>query len=84
MIWWWNVFGKPDATFLTSSSIIASHLDGENLAKFIFDKDKMQRKEKRRAAAALLMVLDNYAANMGIRQMNFAALPYWSGLKCIL
>ncbi|MFN8253360.1 MAG: hypothetical protein U0V75_15940 [Ferruginibacter sp.] len=71
-----------DATFLTSSSIIASHLDGENPVKFIFDKDKNAKKEKAQAAAALLMVLDNYAANMGIRQNEFLLpSPYWSGFK---
>lgn len=71
-----------DATFLTSSSIIADHLDGEKPAKYIFDKDKNMTKEKAQAFAALLMVLDNYAANMGIKKNDFLLpSPYWAGFK---
>jgi hypothetical protein len=71
-----------DATFLTSSSIVANHLDGEQPAKYIFDKDKNIKKEKAQAFAALLLVLDNYAANMGVKKNDFLLpSPYWAGFK---
>lgn len=71
-----------DATFLTSSSIMFDHLDGEAPAKYIFDKDKNMKKEKAQALAALLMVLDNYAANMGIKKNDYMLpSPYWAGFK---
>ncbi len=68
-----------DATFLTSSSIIAGHFDGPQPHKKIFNSDPAR--EKRMALQALLGVLGGYATNLVLRD-NLYKLPspYWAGL----
>jgi hypothetical protein len=71
-----------DATFLTSSSILFNHLDGDQPAKYIFSPEKSNKIEKAKAAAALMMVLDNYANNISVGKNEFQLpSPYWAGFK---
>ena len=71
-----------DATFLTSSSILFNHLDGDQPVKYIFSPEKSNKIEKAKAAAALLMVLDNYANNISVGKNEFQLpSPYWAGFK---
>ncbi len=77
-----NFLVSLDATFLTSSSIVAGHLDGGAPAKFIFSPDKNIKKEKAMAGTALLMALEKYGVNIGTMGNEFyLPSPYWSGFK---
>jgi hypothetical protein len=71
-----------DASFLTSSSIAAGHLDGDESVKFIFVRDNDRIRERAQAIATLLMVLDNYATNMALAKNEYKLpSPYWAGFK---
>jgi uncharacterized membrane protein YwzB len=69
-----------DATFLTSSSIVAGHFDGNTPAKFVFSAEKSMPKERVQAAAALALTLDQYKLNIYTpgNEHNLPS-PYWSG-----
>jgi hypothetical protein len=69
-----------DATFLTSSSILAGHFDGPRPAKFIFAHDRDPGREKRMAAQALALVFSGYSTNLAVVG-NPCKLPtpYWAG-----
>lgn len=54
-----NFLVKLDATFLTSSSIVAGHLDGSKPAKFIFSAEKNLVKEQSMASQPLILLSVN-------------------------
>jgi hypothetical protein len=69
-----------DATFLTSSSIVAQHFDGETPARFIFAPSKDVAVERRIALQALLQVLNAYAVNIAQASNKYKLpSPYWVG-----
>lgn len=69
-----------DATFLTTSSIVANHFDGPTPVKFVFSPEKDLTKEFRLARTALMSTLQQYTANMAIKDNTHALpSPYWSG-----
>jgi hypothetical protein len=69
-----------DATFLTSSSIIAGHLDGPRPVKLIFAKDGDLGRERRMALQAFLLVLGGYSTNLGVIDNPLKLpTPYWAG-----
>lgn len=69
-----------DATFLTSSSIVAKHFDGETPARFIFAPTKDVDAERRIALQALLQVLNGYAVNLALAGNKYKLpSPYWVG-----
>jgi hypothetical protein len=69
-----------DATFLTSSSILAGHFDGTRPVKFVFAADRDPGREKRMAFEALKLVLGQYAMNIGVIDNPYKIpTPYWSG-----
>jgi hypothetical protein len=69
-----------DATFLTSSSIMAGHFDGSRPAKFVFAADRDPAREKRMALQALLLVLGAYGTNLAVIDNPYRLpTPYWAG-----
>ena len=69
-----------DATFLTSSSIIAGHFDGPRPAKLVFAADGDLGREKRMAVQALLLLFGGYSTNLGVIDNPYKLpSPYWSG-----
>jgi hypothetical protein len=69
-----------DATFVTSSSILAGHFDGARPAKFVFAADRDPGRERRMALQALLLVLGGYSANLGVIDNPYRLpTPYWAG-----
>lgn len=75
-----NFLVKLDATFLTSGSIVAGHLDGDNPAKFIFTPDKDLAKEKAKARVALSYTISEYSAYLALeRNIYKLPSPYWAG-----
>jgi hypothetical protein len=68
---------RLDATFTTSSSIVAKHFDGENAVKHVFSQEK--GKERVQAAAILDQTLNGYSTYMLAKQNKFGLpSPYWS------
>lgn len=77
-----NFLVKLDATFLTSSSIVAGHLDGSQPARFIFSADKDIVKEKAMAAQALSLTIGEYSAYLTMeRNIYKIPSPYWAGFR---
>lgn len=77
-----NFLVKLDATFLTSSSIVAGHLDGEKPAKFIFTPDNDINKEKAKARVALSHTIAEYSAYLTLeRNIYKIPSPYWAGFQ---
>ncbi|HQW43818.1 MAG: hypothetical protein IPN56_01535 [Chitinophagaceae bacterium] len=77
-----NFLVKLDATFLTSSSIVAGHLDGSKPAKFIFSAEKNLVKEQSMALAALNLTIGEYAAYLTLeRNIYKIPSPYWAGFR---
>lgn len=78
-----NFLVKLDATFLTSSSIVAGHLDGDKPAKFIFNQyDKDVRKEQAKARVALSHTISEYFAYLSLENNVFRIpSPYWAGFQ---
>ena len=77
-----NFLVKLDATFLTSSSIVAGHLDGSQPARFIFSADKNLTKEKAMAAEALSLTIGEYSAYLTLeRNIYKIPSPYWAGFR---
>lgn len=73
---------KLDATFLTSSSIVAGHLDGSKPAKFIFSADKNLVQEQSMALAALNLTIGEYSAYLALeRNIYKIPSPYWAGFR---
>lgn len=71
-----------DATFLTSSSIVASHFDGPSPAKFVFTPERDLQREKNQAKMALLGTISEYVLNMRPKENVFLLpTPYWAGYK---
>ncbi|MES2777267.1 MAG: hypothetical protein V4722_24025 [Bacteroidota bacterium] len=71
-----------DATFLTSSSIVVGHLDGDAPARYIFSPEKSNKIEMAKAIAALSILLGDYGVNIGTKGNEFyLPTPYWSGFK---
>jgi hypothetical protein len=69
-----------DATFLTSSSIMAGHFDGPRPAKLVFARDGDLGRERRMALQALLLVLGGYSTNLGVIDNPYKLpTPYWAG-----
>ncbi len=69
-----------DATFLTTTSIVAGHFDGPKPAKFVFDREKNLPKERAQAAAALGLTLNQYDLNIRMTGNEFnLPSPYWAG-----
>ena len=67
-----------DASFLTSSSIIAFKFDGKKPKKFVFADNLPD--EHAKAAIVLSTILTNYASNAGVEKNKFRLLtPYWAG-----
>ncbi len=67
-----------DASFLTSSSIIAFKFDGRQPKKFVFADNLPD--EHAKAAIVLSTILTNYASNAGVEKNQFKLLtPYWAG-----
>jgi hypothetical protein len=67
-----------DASFLTSSSIIAFKFDGRQPKKFVFADNLPD--EHAKAAIVLSTILTNYASNAGVEKNQFRLLtPYWAG-----
>lgn len=67
-----------DASFLTSSSIIAFKFDGKNPKKFVFADNLPDDHAK--ASIVLTTILTDYAANAGVEKNKFRLLtPYWAG-----
>jgi len=68
-----------DATFLTSSSIIAGHFDGDTAVKQVFAPGDLAR-ETRMAITAFGILLPDYLTNMGTKGNVFGLpTPYWAG-----
>ena len=68
-----------DATFLTSSSIVLNHFDGDKPVKQVFAPGDLQR-EKRMAAEALAILIPDYLTQMGAKANAFGLpSPYWAG-----
>ncbi len=78
-----NFLVKLDATFLTSSSIVAGHLDGEKPVKFIFNQyDNDVKKEIAKARVALSYTISEYAAYLTpVRNIYKIPSPYWAGFR---
>lgn len=79
-----NFLVKLDATFLTSSSIVADggHLDGPTPVKFIFTPDKNIETEKAKARVALSYTISEYAAYLTLeRNIYKLPSPYWAGFR---
>ena len=77
-----NFLVKLDATFLTSSSVVAGHLDGSQPARFIFSADKDLVKEKAMAFQALNLTLGEYATYLTMeRNIYKIPSPYWAGFR---
>ncbi len=77
-----NFLVKLDATFLTSSSIVAGHLDGDEPAKFIFTQDKNLETEKAKARVALSYTISEYSAYLTMeRNIYKIPSPYWAGFR---
>lgn len=77
-----NFLVKLDATFLTSSSVVAGHLDGSQPARYIFSADKDMVKEKAMAFQALNLTLGEYAAYLTLeRNIYKIPSPYWAGFR---
>lgn len=77
-----NFLVKLDATFLTSSSIVAGHLDGSKPARYIFSAEKDIIKEKAMAAQALNLTIGEYAAYLTLeRNIYKIPSPYWAGFR---
>lgn len=71
-----------DATFLTTSSIIAGHFDGDKPAKFVFSPEKDIDIEKRLARTALISIIQQYFTNIALKDNVYALpTPYWAGHK---
>jgi hypothetical protein len=69
-----------DATFLTTTSILAGHFDGPRPAKLVFAADGDLGREKRMAAQALMLVLGGYTTNLGVIDNPYKLpTPYWAG-----
>lgn len=69
-----------DATFLTTTSIVAGHFDGPMPAKFVFDREKNIKKEQAQAGAALALTLNQYDLNIRTTGNEFnLPSPYWAG-----
>jgi len=67
-----------DATFLTSTSIIAGHFDGARPAKTIFHSDPAR--EKRMALQAAILVVGGYSTNLTVIDNPYKLpSPYWAG-----
>jgi hypothetical protein len=77
-----NFLVKLDATFLTSSSIVAGHLDGASPARFIFSAEKDPGKEKSMAFSALNLTIGEYSAYLTLeRNIYKIPSPYWAGFR---
>jgi hypothetical protein len=77
-----NFLVKLDATFLTSSSVVAGHLDGGKPAKFIFSADKNLVQEQTMAMAALNLTIGEYSAYLTLeRNIYKIPSPYWAGFR---
>ncbi len=77
-----NFLVKLDATFLTSSSVVAGHLDGDKPAKFIFTPDKNLETEKAKARVALSYTISEYSAYLMLeRNIYKIPSPYWAGFR---
>jgi hypothetical protein len=72
---------KLDATFLTSSSIVAEHFDGLQPSKYVFSPEKKLDREKTMAKNALILTVDQYYINLTTMEGNQFNLPspYWAG-----
>lgn len=67
-----------DATFLTSTSILAGHWDGAHPVKHVFDNDPA--KEKAKAIQAALLVFRGYSTNLALKGNIYGLpTPYWAG-----
>jgi hypothetical protein len=77
-----NFLVKLDATFLTSSSIVAGHLDGGEPVKYIFSAEKNLAKEKAMAMSALNLTIGEYSAYLTLeRNIYKIPSPYWAGFR---
>jgi hypothetical protein len=79
-----NFLVKLDATFLTSSSIVAAggHLDGPKPTKFIFTSDNDIEKEKAKARVALSYTISEYSTYLAMeRDIYRIPSPYWAGFR---
>jgi hypothetical protein len=80
-----NFLVKLDATFLTSSSIAAGHLDGDKPARFIFTKGPDVDKEKALARVALTHTVAEYMSYIGASEnVEKIPSPYWAGFNIYL
>ncbi|MBV9280353.1 MAG: hypothetical protein JOZ41_09765, partial [Chloroflexi bacterium] len=67
-----------DATFLTSTSILASHWDGPHPVKHVYSSDPA--KEKLLAIQALVLVLHQYSVDLALKGNVYSLpTPYWAG-----
>jgi hypothetical protein len=77
-----NFLVKLDATFLTSSSVVAGHLDGAKPAKFIFSADKNLVQEQTMAMSALNLTIGEYSTYLSLeRNIYKIPSPYWAGFR---
>jgi len=68
-----------DATFLTTSSVIAGHFDGDKPVKQVFAPGDPAR-ETRMAITAFGILIPDYLTNMGTKGNVFGLpSPYWAG-----
>jgi hypothetical protein len=73
-----NYLRKLDATFLTSSSIVASKLDGAAPVRKIFDENLV--KEKAKAASVLSLTFNAYSNYVIVKENPYRLpTPYWAG-----
>jgi hypothetical protein len=73
-----NFLVKLDASFVTSSSIVPGHFDGQNPAKKVFNDDLS--KEKFQAMQVLEATLGSYTNNMAVSSNKYKLpTPYWAG-----
>lgn len=73
-----NFLVKLDASFLTTSSIVADKFDGEKSVKHVFSADTT--KEKVQAAATLVLTINEYDKYLLANNNKYRIpSPYWSG-----
>lgn len=69
-----------DANFVTTTSILNDHLDGEKPVKFIFSKTKNTDEEKRLAKVVVASTFSGYLENVAVEANEFKLpTPYWAG-----
>lgn len=77
-----NFLVVEDSSFLTSSSILPGHFDGDKPAKFVFDKRHNPTIERAMAGHALQFTIGLYLRNLAEpKNTDKLPSPYWAGFR---